>query len=145
MPGFVALNCFGLWGQRSILSCLRRRGRTRLSVRVLAVASFAVVLAGCNQHARGPTVSGTLNTDSSVKSGSRTSVPLPDKALLGHLPEPDCKLKANEADTDERQKLDYERQCYRHAEIIARNRLQLLQGSVDKTIRVLKEGKRSGS
>jgi len=112
---------------------------------MFAVASFAVVLAGCNQHARSTTASGTLNTDSSVRSGSRTSVPLPDKALLGRLPEPDCELKTNEAGTDDRQKLDYERQCYRHAERIARNRLQLLQGSVDKTIRVLKESKRSGS
>ena len=112
---------------------------------MFAVASFAVVLAGCNQHARGPTASGTLNTDSSVRSGSRTSVLPLDKALLGRLPEPDCKLKTNEAGTDDRQKLDYELQCYRHAEMIARNRLQLLQGSVDKTMRVLKETKRSGS
>src|SRR5215475_10411855 len=114
-----------------------------LSACMLTVASFAVILAGCNQHVRGRTVSGTPNTYSSVSSGSRTRVPLPDKALLGRLPEPDCKFKTNEADTDDRQKLDYERQCYRHAEIIARNRLQLLQGSVDKTIRALKVSRRS--
>src|SRR5215475_11595390 len=127
MPGVVALNCFGPECQGSIPSCLRRCEHTRLSARIFAVASFAVVLAGCNQHVRSPTASGTLNTDSSVRSGSRTSVPLPDKALLGRLPEPDCKLKTNEAGMDDLQKLDYERQCYRHAEMIARNRLQLLQ------------------
>ena len=35
-------------------------------------------------------------------------------------------------------KLDYERQCYRHAEMIVRSRLQLLQGSVDETIKAVK-------
>jgi hypothetical protein len=39
---------------------------------------------------------------------------------------------------DERQKLDYERQYYRHAEMIVRSRLQLLQGSVDETIKAVK-------
>jgi hypothetical protein len=112
---------------------------------MLTVASLAVILAGCNQHVRSRTVSGTPNTYSSVSSDSRTRVPLPDKALLGRLPEPNCKFKTSEADTDDRQKLDYERQCYRHAEIIARLRLLLLQGSVDKTIRALKGSKRSRS
>jgi hypothetical protein len=145
MPRVVALNWFGTERQVSIPSCFRRRERPRFSARLFAVASFAMILAGCNEHARGPTVSGTPNTYRSVSSGSRTLLPLPDKALLGRLPEPDCKFKTNEADTDDRQKLDYERQCYRHAEFIARNRLLLLQGSVDKTIRALKGSKRSGS
>ncbi len=35
-------------------------------------------------------------------------------------------------------KLDYERQCYRQAEMIVRNRLQRLQGAVDETIKVVK-------
>jgi hypothetical protein len=145
MPRVMALNWFGAERQASIPSCFRRRERRRLSACMLTVASFAVILAGCNQHARSRTVSGTPNTSSSVGSGSRTLVPLPDKALLGRLPEPDCKFKTSESDTDDRQKLDYERQCYRHAEIIARLRLLLLQRSVDKTIRALKGSKRSGS
>ena len=144
MPRVMALNWFGAERQASIPSCFRRRERRRLSACVLTLASFAVILAGCTQHARSRTVSGTPNTSSSVSSGSRTLVPLPDKALLGRLPEPDCKFKTSE-DTDDRQKLDYERQCYRHAEIIARLRLLLLQRSVDKTIRALKGSKRSGS
>jgi hypothetical protein len=49
--------------------------------------------------------------------------------------EPDCELKDPSA--DERQKLDYERQCYRHAEIIARDRLRLLQASVRRTTRTI--------
>jgi hypothetical protein len=145
MPRVMALNLFGAERQASIPSCFRRRERPRFSARLFAVASFAVILAGCNQHVRGPTVSGTAKTYRSVSSGSRTLVPLPDKALLGRLPEPDCKFKTNEADTDDRQKPDYERQCYRHAESIARYRLLLLQGSVDKTIRALKRSKRTGS
>ena len=40
--------------------------------------------------------------------------------------------------TDELRKLDYERQCYRHAEMIARGRLDRLQDSVAKTIRAVK-------
>ena len=146
MPRVVALNWFGAERQASIPSCFRRRERRRLSACMLTVASFAVILAGCNQHVRGGrTVSGTPNTYSSVSSGSRTRVPLPDKALLDRLPEPDCKFKTSEVDTDDRQKLDYERQCYRHAKIIARLRLLLLQRSVDKTIRALKGSKRNGS
>src|SRR5215467_2319765 len=145
MPRIVALNWFRTERQASIRSCFRRCERRRLSVCMFTVASFAVILAGCNQHVGGRTVSRTPNTYSAVSSGSRTRVPLPEKALLGRLPEPDCRFKTSEADTDDRQKLDYERQCYRHAEIIARLRLLLLQRSVDKTIRALKGSKRSGS
>jgi hypothetical protein len=145
MPRVVALNWLGPERQASIPSCFRRRERRRLSACMLTVAFFAVILAGCNQHARGRPMSGTPNAYSSASSGSRTLVPLPNKALLGRLPEPDCKFKTSEADTDDRQKLDYERQCYRHAEIIARLRLLRLQGSVDKTIRALKGSKRGGS
>jgi hypothetical protein len=51
--------------------------------------------------------------------------------------EPECEFPPGE-DADDRQKLDYERQCYRHAEIIVRDRLQLLQNAVDKTIEAVK-------
>jgi hypothetical protein len=61
-----------------------------------------------------------------------TPIPLPAAALLVRQPEPGC--EATDANADERQRLDYERQCYRHAEMIVRTRLELLQGSVDKTI-----------
>jgi hypothetical protein len=69
--------------------------------------------------------------------GSRSPIPLPDEALLSHQMEPDCEFRSAEAKTDERMKLDYERQCYRHAEMIVRNRLELLQSSVDKTIKAM--------
>jgi hypothetical protein len=64
---------------------------------------------------------------------SAASIPIPARALMVSPLEPDCELK--DPNADERQKLDYERQCYRHAEIIARDRLRLLQASVRRTAR----------
>ena len=63
------------------------------------------------------------------------SIPLPARTLLVALEEPDCELK--DPNADERQKLDYERQCYRHAGIIARERMRLLQASVRRTARAI--------
>src|SRR5262245_41186671 len=63
------------------------------------------------------------------------STPIPARALMMSPPEPDCQLK--DPNADERQRLDYERQCYRQAEIIARDRLRLLQASVRRTARAI--------
>jgi hypothetical protein len=68
------------------------------------------------------------------------NVPIPNEALLKPQPEPDCTFPATDTAADERQKLDYERQCYRHAEMIARARLQLLRESVAKTAAAVKSG-----
>jgi hypothetical protein len=68
------------------------------------------------------------------------NVPNPSEALLRPQPEPDCTFPATDTAADERQKLDYERQCYRHAEMIARARLQLLQESVAKAVTAVKSG-----
>jgi hypothetical protein len=65
-------------------------------------------------------------------------IPLPDEALLSPQPEPDCGFKITEPKTDDVQKLDYQRQCYRHAEMIVRSRLEQLQGSVEMTIKAVK-------
>jgi hypothetical protein len=59
---------------------------------------------------------------------SRAPIPMPVRELLVAPEEPDCELK--DPNADERQKLDYERQCYRHAEMIVRERMRLLQASV---------------
>jgi TPR repeat protein len=56
---------------------------------------------------------------------------IPDQPLLAPQPEPDCEFKTTDANANERQKLDYERQCYRHAEMIVRGRLKLLQDSIE--------------
>ena len=68
-------------------------------------------------------------------------VPLPEASLLSPQAEPSC--EASGTDTNERQKLDYERQCYRHAEMIVRSRLQLLQESVARTISAVKRNESS--
>jgi hypothetical protein len=67
----------------------------------------------------------------------KMAVPLPREDLLNPVQEPHCEFPATET-ADERQKLDYERQCYRQAEIIARTRLQLLQNSIEKTVKAIK-------
>ncbi len=112
---------------------------TRNQVRVLAcglgIALTAMTLAGCDYAGRRALTTRPANTEP----GSATKVPLPSLALLAPQPEPDCEFPATDAGADERQKLDYERQCYRHAEIIARARLRLLQRSVARTIRAIKQ------
>jgi hypothetical protein len=91
---------------------------------------------------------------------ARTLIPLSDRALLSPTPEFDCEFKTTSVDdagaqpqpsptgpqadpsTDGalRMKLDYERECYRHAEIILRDRLQQLQAAVGETIRAVDRG-----
>ena len=70
-------------------------------------------------------------------------IPLPDRSLLEPQPEPDCKFKdalSNPITAEQmRMKLDYEQQCYRQAEEIARTRLQQLQDSIGKTIRAIEQ------
>jgi hypothetical protein len=67
--------------------------------------------------------------------------------LLEPQPEPDCKFKdalSNPITAEQmRMKLDYEQQCYRQAEEIARTRLQQLQDSIGKTIRAIEQRNRS--
>ena len=84
----------------------------------------------------------------SAAPGPRASIPLPGRALLTPPPDFDCEFKAGapddaggapraQADIDAalRVKLDYERQCYRHAEMILRDGLRQLQASVGETIK----------
>ena len=85
--------------------------------------------------------------------GSSASVALADKALLAPSPEFNCEFNASSpnssaglsppgtpsgrSDGELAMKLDYERQCYRHAEIILRDELQLLQSSVGEMIKAV--------
>jgi hypothetical protein len=66
--------------------------------------------------------------------------------LLEAQLEPNCEFQMvglgdTWLDIDEtaRKKPDYERQCYRHAETIARDRLRLLQASVGDMIKAIKQ------
>jgi BA14K-like protein len=90
--------------------------------------------------------------------GARTHVPLPDQTLLTPPAEFNCEFKAAspdeargqsspgpapaQADPDAalRAKLDYERQCYRHAEMILRDRLLGLQAAIGETIKAVNRG-----
>jgi len=86
-------------------------------------------------------------------------------ALLKRQPAPKCEYRAASLDdagkrqtdgqpaTGEtssnpdavRMKLDYERQCYRHAEMIARSRLTSLQAAVQDTVKPVKRSEGSSS
>jgi hypothetical protein len=73
---------------------------------------------------------------------ARASIPLPAQALLASPPEFECeKTTPTHGQTDPdaalRAKLDYERQCYRHAEMILRDRLLGLQASVGEMIKAV--------
>jgi hypothetical protein len=90
-------------------------------------------------------LSGTANESIATRPKLGTPVPFPDPALLSRQPEPDCEFKTAEPKAEERMKLDYERQCYRHAEMIVRDRLEQLQNSVDQTIKAIKRTGPNGS
>lgn len=91
----------------------------RLSARALLLVAGALI-AGCAQQ--------------QTQFASAKGIPLPEKALLEPQPQPDCRFKGADAKTDDRQKLDYQQQCYRQAEMIVHERLRRLQRSVGRTI-----------
>jgi hypothetical protein len=107
-----------------------------------------------------PAVTTGISTTRSSPS-ARTSIPLPDQALLTPPPEFGCEfrtarpddasgqpLRPTPAEADRgadaalRMKLDYERQCYQHAEMILRDRLRRLQTAVDETIKAVDRSER---
>jgi hypothetical protein len=110
-----------------------RRGH--LAAVRLATALAVVTIGGCAP---------TFTVD-----GSRDSAkPLPQintisPALLRRQPEPECAFRGPVSDPitaeEERQKLDYEQQCYRQAETIVRARLEHLQDSVREMIKVARQ------
>ena len=86
------------------------------------------------------TVSQSRTANLMVHTGTlKSPIPLSDRSLLEPQPSPDCTFKgplSNPVTAEEmRMKLDYEQQCYRQAESIARDRLLQLQNSVEKTIK----------
>lgn len=86
-----------------------------IRARLLAIVLGAVALAGCE-----------------------ALVPMPETALLKPQPAPKCETRSAAAageggEAAKLKRLDYEVQCYRHAEMIARNRLGRLQGSIKES------------
>jgi hypothetical protein len=76
----------------------------------------------------------------SIPASAKIAMPIPAPELLAAPSEPDCAFDKTRTDADDRQKLDYERQCYRHAEMIIRARLKRLQGEVEQIIEAVKGG-----
>jgi hypothetical protein len=95
---------------------------------------------------------------STAQPGSRPSIPLPRRTLLTPPPDVDCTFKDSSDAADSaprptpaeaiaavRMKLDYERQCYRHNEIILLNGLEQLQAAVGETIKAVTGNDRSAA
>ena len=95
---------------------------------------------------------------STAQPGSRPSIPLPRPTLLTRPPDVDCTFKDSSDAADSaprptpaeaiaavRMKLDYERQCYRHNEIILRTGLEQLQAAVGETIKAVTGNDRSAA
>src|SRR5690242_5044332 len=94
---------------------------------------------------------------STARPGSRPSIPLPRRTLLTPPPDVDCTFKDNDAAESApsptpaqaiaavRIKLDYERQCYRHNEIILLNGLGELQAAVGETVKAVTGSDRSAA
>jgi hypothetical protein len=119
----------------------------------VAMIAAASALAGSDAMAQ--------STQRTAKAGgpagpeARAAIPLPNPTLLAAPVEFNCEFKAASSDealgqsspglqpaqTDPdavlRAKLDYERQCYRHAEMILRDRLLELQAAVAETVKAL--------
>src|SRR5262249_261427 len=95
----------------------------------IGIAACTMTLLGCC----GPASLGQSFTKSATAGERRIvrtvpSIPPSMRVLLDPLPEPKC--TATDTTVDERQKPDYERQCYRQAQLIARDRLNRLQKAV---------------
>jgi hypothetical protein len=102
----------------------------------LSAISCAMALAGCanNSSQQREAKADPIDAAAPAHRPSELRVHRPSHALLSPQPAPDCELKASDlktVDPDQfaRLKLDYERQCYQHAEKMVRDRLRLLQAS----------------
>jgi hypothetical protein len=108
------------------------RHRKFVPTRNIAIALIATALVGCSPAPRGGPLAKSAMAGEPRNVRSAPSIPPSVRALLEPQPAPTCALPANESNVDERQKLDYERQCFRQAEIIVRDRLSRLQSAVGK-------------
>jgi hypothetical protein len=104
----------------------------------LSAISIALTITGCSSYA---TQNKTASTDRSIRNSAAASVAYPQsgthgshRALLASRSAPNCELAGPESDTIDadlwaRLKLDYERHCYKQAEMLARKRLRQLLAS----------------
>jgi len=126
------------FGQGFVATRSLRSGQVHLAAAMLALCT--ITIGGCVSTS---TAERSKNSTRQVEAGSKAAIPLPDPALLRHQPEPDCAFRGPVSDPitaeETRQKLDYEQQCYRAAERIVRARLEKLQDSVQKMIKVARQ------
>lgn len=116
--------------------------RRRASLRVALAGACACLAAtvGCAPEYRGRPYGESDGAPPTMERLSRL-VPLPGPALLSPQPEPDCPALArrdNDASLTQRMMLEFERECYRRAEMLVRDRLRRLQVSVTGTIKAIK-------
>jgi hypothetical protein len=99
----------------------------------LSALSCAMALAGCAAQSPAPELQASVQPAADRQPEPR--VHRPSRALLAPQRAPDCAfreasdLKPVDPDQWERLKLAYERQCYQHAEQVARERLRRLQSA----------------
>lgn len=100
----------------------------------LSALSCAMALAGCASKSPAPELQASHLQIAADRQPS-FRIRRPSRALLRPQPAPDCEfretsdLKPVDPDQWARLKLAYERQCYRHAEQVARERLRRLQAA----------------
>jgi hypothetical protein len=137
------LVCHASASRRSLSRCFRPDAKDRAELCGLArkllvptAVSCTLVVAGCASHSVWPEPK-LVSSEPSAPEHRRfgPAVHRSDRALLAPQPAPDCEFKGPERDAADadllaRLKLDYERHCYQQAEMVARNRLRLLQASV---------------
>ena len=125
--------CESTWHSPTVANTASAHGASRNAHKSSNTASSHALGKGAHHLKEG--LAEGANAYTAASSAPRPGlIPLPDPVLLSPQPEFDCDFKTTEPKTEELMKLDYERQCYRHAEMIVRNHLELLQSAVDKMI-----------
>ena len=105
---------------------------------ILPAVLCTIALAGCAaQSTDRQSKAGRTHIATMVDRPTEPRMRRIDPALLAPLPAPDCDFTGADISTVDpdqwaRLKLDYERRCYKDAEKIARDRLRLLQTSIDR-------------
>jgi hypothetical protein len=115
---------------------------------VLVIAVCAATLVGCAEY---PYDDYDISPTASKNTERGSRARMPDRALLTAQPEPDCEVKPTASDAAKsaeqsdpkvglalRIKLEYEKECYRKAEVRVRDRLKRLQASTAELIRAEK-------
>jgi hypothetical protein len=93
------------------------------------------IYAAAPPHQRESKAVTPIQTAAPLHKYSEQRIRRPDRALLAPPPAPNCTfsgfddLKPVDPDQWARMKLDYERQCYQHAEQMVRDQLRLLQAA----------------